>query len=135
MFALSVIRRHFKESLIAQTSKGPVEYTLSGCGPVVLHCHGTSSNCFSTAEIKPLVDAGFSVLTPSRPVYGRIPLSTGKTAAQAAEALAALLDCLQVQACAVVAVSGGGPTGVAMTALYPQRVTRLVLVEAVTWCE
>jgi pimeloyl-ACP methyl ester carboxylesterase len=101
----------------------------------VLHCHGTSSDCFSTDEIKPLVDAGFSVLTPSRPGYGRTPLSTGRTSAQAAEALVALLDCLQVQTCAVVAVSGGGPTGVALAGLYPQRVTRLVLLEAVTWAE
>jgi pimeloyl-ACP methyl ester carboxylesterase len=123
------------ESQTAQTSKGPIEYTLSGRGPLVLHCHGTSSNCFSTAEIEPLVEAGFSVLTPSRPGYGRTPLTTGQTAAQAAEAMIALLDCLQVQTCAVIAVSGGGPTGLALAAGYPQRVTRLVLLEAISWCE
>jgi pimeloyl-ACP methyl ester carboxylesterase len=59
------------ESLIARTTRGSIEYTLSGKGPVILVCHGTSSNCFSTAGSAPLLDAGFSVLTPSRPGYRR----------------------------------------------------------------
>ena len=61
------------KSHIAQTVKGPIEYTLQGSGPVVLICHGTSSNCFSTDMTAPLVEAGFSVLAPSRPGYGRTP--------------------------------------------------------------
>jgi pimeloyl-ACP methyl ester carboxylesterase len=44
----------------------------------------------------------------------------------------ALLDDLQIKTCAVIAISGGGPTGVALAAGYPQRVTRLVLAEAIT---
>lgn len=119
-------------SQIAQTSKGPIEYTLLGSGPVVLVCHGTSSNCFSTGESEAIVKAGFSVLTPSRPGYGRTPLKVGRSAAEAAEALVALLDSLQIQACSVVAISGGGPTGVALAALFPQRVQRLILAAAVT---
>ena len=74
------------KSQIVQTSRGPIEYTLLGKGPVVLVCHGTSSNCFSTAESEPLVAAGFSVLTPSRPGYGRTPLEVGRSAALACEA-------------------------------------------------
>jgi pimeloyl-ACP methyl ester carboxylesterase len=58
------------ESRIANTSKGLIEYTLLGRGPVVLVCHGTSSNCFSVEGAAPLVEAGFTVLTPSRPGYG-----------------------------------------------------------------
>jgi pimeloyl-ACP methyl ester carboxylesterase len=123
------------KSQIAQTSKGPIEYTLLGSGPMVLVCHGTSSNCFSTDMSAPLVEAGFSVLTPSRPGYGRTPLSVGASAADAAIALIALLDSFQVQTCAVVAISGGGPTGVALAATFPQRVTHLVLAEAITYPE
>jgi len=120
------------KSQIVQTSKGPIEYTLLGSGPMVLVCHGTSSNCFSTELATPLIEAGFSVLTPSRPGYGLTPLEVGLSAAEAAQALIALLDSLQVQTCAVVAISGGGPTGVALAAGYPQRVTRLVLAAALT---
>jgi len=102
------------KSQIAQTNKGPIEYTLLGSGPVVLVCHGTSSNSFSTNLAGPLVEAGFSVLTPSRPGYGSTPLSTGQSAADGAQALAQLLDVLHVQTCSVVAISGGEPTGVAL---------------------
>lgn len=101
-------------------------------GPVILVCHGTSSNCFSTELAGPLVEAGFSVVTPSRPGYGKTPLEAGRSATQAAEALVALLDSLQVETCSVVATSGGGPTGIALAARYPQRVHRLILVAAVS---
>ena len=120
------------KSQIAHTSKGPIEYTLVGSGPMVLVCHGTSSNCFSTSESDPLVEAGFSVLTPSRPGYGRTPLAAGRSAAQAAQALVALLDSLEIQSCSVLAISGGGPTGIVLAAGYPERVERLILTAAVS---
>ena len=120
------------KSQIAQTTKGSVEYTRLGNGPAVLVCHGTSCNCFSIDDSAYLQKAGFSVLRPSRPGYGRTPLTVGRTAAQAAEALVALLDNLEIATCSVVAISGGGPTGVALAALFPERVKRLALVAAVT---
>ena len=120
------------ESRIANTSSGPIEYTLLGSGPVVLVCHGTSSNCFSIDGSAPLVEAGFSVLTPSRPGYGHTPLKVGSSAMQAAEAMVALLDCLDIKTCAVKAISGGGPTGVALAANHPARVHHLALIAAIT---
>jgi pimeloyl-ACP methyl ester carboxylesterase len=120
------------KSQITHTSKGPIEYTLQGSGPLVLVCHGTSSNCFASELADPLVEAGFSVLTPSRPGYGRTPLEVGRSATQAGEALVALLDSLKIQTCSVVAISGGGPTGIALAAGYPQRVQRLVMAAAVS---
>jgi len=125
-------RQKNMQSQMAQTSRGLIEYTLLGSRPVVLVCHGTSSNCFSTELSQPLVAAGFSVLTPSRPGYGRTSLEVGRSAGQAAESLIALLDSLQVQTCLVLAISGGGPTGVALAAGFPQRVERLILAAAIT---
>jgi pimeloyl-ACP methyl ester carboxylesterase len=119
------------KNLIAQTSRGPIEYTMTGSGPVVLNIHGTSSDCFSTPGLAPLAENGFSLLTPSRPGYGRTPRAVGKSAAEAADALIALLDTLKIETCSVVAVSGGGPTGLALAARFPRRVQRLVLVEAI----
>jgi pimeloyl-ACP methyl ester carboxylesterase len=123
------------ESRISNTSKGPIEYTLLGKGPVVLVCHGTSSNCFSVEGAAPLLEAGLTVLTPSRPGYGRTPLKAGRSASEAAEALVALLDCLEIKTCVVQAISGGGPTGVLLAANYPERVRRLVLTAAITKSE
>lgn len=120
------------KSQIAQTSKGPVEYTLLGNGPVLLISHGTSENCHSHHSFESLVEAGFSVLTPSRPGYGRTPLSAGRSSTEAAEALVALLDTLKIKTCSVIAVSGGGPTGIATAAQFPQRVQSLVLMAAIS---
>ena len=120
------------KSQIAQTSRGPVEYTILGSGPVILACHGTSQDCHSTQGLELLTQAGFCLLTPSRPGYGRTPLDVGMTSAQAAEALITLLDCLNIKTCSVIAVSGGGPTGIALAASFPQRIERLVLMAAVS---
>jgi pimeloyl-ACP methyl ester carboxylesterase len=120
------------KSEIAYTTNGPIEYTLIGDGPVILICHGTSENCYSNHPFLSLTEAGFSLLTPSRPGYGRTPLDRRKSNIQAAEALRALLDCLQIQTCSVIAVSGGGPTGIALAAKFPQRIHRLVLMAAVS---
>jgi pimeloyl-ACP methyl ester carboxylesterase len=123
------------DSQIIQTASGPIEYTLQGSGPLLLVSHGVSSSCYSNELARPLAEAGFQVLTPSRPGYGHTPLSVGMSAAQAAQAFMALMDSLSFQKCSVVAVSGGGPTGIALAANYPERVERLVLVEAISWSE
>jgi pimeloyl-ACP methyl ester carboxylesterase len=123
------------ESQIAKTSKGLIEYTSLGEGPTILVCHGTSSDCYSTHASMAIVEAGFRVLTPSRPGYGRTPLSAGRTAAEAAEGLNALLDTLDIPTCSVVAISGGGPTGLNLAAGFPSRVVRLVLIEAISHTE
>lgn len=120
------------KSQIANTARGAIEYTWLGKGPVILVSHGTSSNCFSVEGSEPLLKAGFSVLTPSRPGYGRTPLNTGVSAAQGAEAMVALLDTLNIETCVVKAISGGGPTGIALAANHPERVRRLALLEAIT---
>ena len=120
------------KSLIAQTQRGPVEYIFKGTGPVVLICHGTSEDCHSGYPYEFLVEAGFTLLIPSRPGYGRTPLEVGRTNMQAAQALISLLDCLDIQTCSVLAVSAGGPTGIALAANYPGRIKHLVLMAAVS---
>ncbi len=119
-------------SQLVTTQSGTIEYTLQGSGPAVLVCHGTSSDCFSACLTEPLLEAGFTVLTPSRPGYGRTSLEVGRSAAEGAQALVLLLDALQIESCASMGVSGGGPTAVALAAGYPQRVSRLILAAALT---
>jgi pimeloyl-ACP methyl ester carboxylesterase len=99
---------------------------------VVLVCHGTSANCFSGELRELLVDAGFSVLTPSRPGYGRTPSHSGRGNLEATESLVALLDELDIPTCSVLAISGGGPTGIALAANHPERIDRLALIAAIS---
>ena len=122
-------------SQIAQTPSGPIEYTWEGQGPVLLVCHGTSENCYSGSSLTPLLDSGFSLLTVSRPGYGRTPSGVGRSNTQAADAMVALLDQLEIPQCSAIAISGGGPTGVALAANYPERVKALVLIAANTHTE
>jgi pimeloyl-ACP methyl ester carboxylesterase len=59
----------------------------------------------------------------------------GRSNTEAADALAGLLDELQIPQCSVIAISGGGPTGVALAANYPERVKNLVLIAVNTYTE
>ena len=117
---------------VAQTRAGPIEYTLLGQGPVVLRLTGSMNDCESSGGNEALMAAGFSILTPSRPGYGKTPLSVGRTAPEAAEAMAALMDKLGISNANVIAESSGGPTAIYLAARHPERVRRLVLKEAIT---
>ena len=96
---------------VVQTEKGTIEYTLTGHGPTILKITGMSADCTDSMGNRPLLAAGFSILTPSRPGYGKTPSSVGKTASEAANAMVALLDMLNINQVYVIAVSGGGPSG------------------------
>jgi len=117
---------------VAQTKAGPIEYTLLGQGPVVLRLTGSMDDCESSGGNEALLAAGFSILTPSRPGYGKTPLSAGRTAPEAAEAMAALMDKLGISNANVIAESSGGPTAIYLAARYPERIHKLVLEEAIS---
>ncbi|MCX5205799.1 alpha/beta hydrolase [Streptomyces sp. NBC_00237] len=73
-----------------------------------------------------------TVLVPSRPGYGGTPLASGRTPAEFADRVAELCARLGIeQAEAVVGISAGGPTAVALAARHPALASRLVLMSAV----
>jgi pimeloyl-ACP methyl ester carboxylesterase len=117
---------------VAQTKAGPIEYTLLGQGPVVLRLTGSMDDCESAGGNEALLAAGFSILTPSRPGYGKTPLSLGKTAPEAAEAIVGLMDRLGISNANVIAESSGGLTAIYLAARHPEQVRKLVLEEAVS---
>ncbi len=53
--------------------------------------HGQSQDCYATQEYDAFIQAGFSILTPSRPGYGKTPASVGDSAEKAVEAMVDLL--------------------------------------------
>jgi pimeloyl-ACP methyl ester carboxylesterase len=117
---------------IAQTAKGPIEYRLEGNGPTIVVLNGGHCSRETRLTHEKLVEYGFSVLTPSRPGYDETPSEVGKTAQAAADALAALLDTLQIKIVDVIGISAAGPTALAFVQRYPSRVRKLVLESAVT---
>jgi pimeloyl-ACP methyl ester carboxylesterase len=73
----------------------------------------------------------FSVLTPSRPGYDSTPSEVGKSAQAAADALADLLNTLQISTVDVIGISAAGPTALAFVQQHPSRVRKLILESAV----
>ena len=55
------------EVRLARTSLGPIEYQISGTGPVVLILKGGHSSRSTQLGHERLVGEGFTVLQPSRP--------------------------------------------------------------------
>lgn len=107
-----------------------VEYRLvPGTRPgTVVMFHGGHMRAGLPLSEAALVAAGYTVLVPSRPGYGRTSLAAGPDPARFARTIAALCHRLQLrQVLAVVGVSAGGPTAVAMAALFPDQVRSLVL--------
>jgi pimeloyl-ACP methyl ester carboxylesterase len=79
-----------------------------------------------------LAEYGFSILTPSRTGYDDTPAGVGKTAQEAADALAALLQTLDISTADVIGISAAGPTALAFARRYPRKIRKLVLESAVT---
>jgi pimeloyl-ACP methyl ester carboxylesterase len=117
---------------IAATRQGPIEYRLEGRGPVVMVLNGGHCTRASRLSHERLAQEGFSVLTPSRPGYDGTPSSVGRTAQQAADALAGLLDALGVSTVDVIGISAAGPTALAFAQRHGGRTRRIILESAVT---
>lgn len=127
-----IIERLNAASEVVETACGPVEFARRGGAPYILIVHGTPQGHNASFMGAPFEAAGFGTITPSRPGYLRTPLSSGRTFEQQADAFAALLDALAVDAVAVYAVSGGGPSGIQLAARHPERVTALILEVAIS---
>jgi pimeloyl-ACP methyl ester carboxylesterase len=113
-------------------SSTPVEYRLvpRTRGTVVVF-HGGHMRAGLPLGEAALIAAGYTVLSPSRPGYGRTPLAAGPEPAAFADRTAALCTQLGLEeVLAVIGVSAGGPTAVAMAARQPTRVRSLVLQSA-----
>ncbi|MCX5051991.1 alpha/beta hydrolase [Streptomyces sp. NBC_00201] len=118
---------------LAELGNGVVEFRLEPGGPrtVVVFYGGHMRAGLALGE-QMWADADCSLLVPSRPGYGRTPVTTGGTASDFADVTAELCAHLGItEVTAVVGISGGGPTAVAMAARHPALGQRLILESAV----
>jgi pimeloyl-ACP methyl ester carboxylesterase len=115
-------------SRVVETPAGAIEYASEGDGPPVLVVHGAGGGFDQGMQLsRPLVDAGFRVVAPSRFGYLRTPLPEDASAVVQADAHAALLDALSIERTAVVGVSAGAPSAMQLALRHPGRVEALVL--------
>lgn len=118
---------------IAQVEKGPIEYRVVGQGPAVLVLNGGHTNCNSPLGHEQFfLDQGYQLVIPSRPGYGKMPSSTGRTAEAFADALVGLLDHLHLERVIVLGISAAGPTALQLAGRHPERVGKVILQNAVT---
>ena len=121
-----------KDSLVINTDKGQVEYTLSGnSDKYMLLVHG-SPGSVHVEESRSFVDKGFNVLAISRPGYYKTPLSSGETPKEQAALFKTLLDELKIDSVYINGVSGGGPSSIQFALDYPERTAGLILRAAVS---
>ena len=114
---------------VAHLDAGPVEYRWERRGTAtVVVFHGGHVRAGLAVGEDVFADAGYTILAPSRPGYGRTPLTTGTTVTGFADVTDMLCEHLGItEVAAVIGTSGGGPTAVAMAARHPDRVERLIL--------
>lgn len=118
---------------ITQVENGPIEYRVVGQGSPVLVLNGGHTNCNSPfGHEQFFLDEGYQLVIPSRPGYGKTPSSTGRTAEAFADALIGLLDHLHLERVIIVGISGAGPTALQLAGRHPERVSKLILQNAVT---
>jgi len=86
----------------------------------------------SIREADGVLQNQFTLIAPSRVGYLRTPLTTGRTPADGADAMAALLDKLAIPQAVVIGVSGGGPTALQFALRHPSRTSALIMVAAIT---
>jgi 2-hydroxy-6-oxonona-2,4-dienedioate hydrolase len=112
---------------------GQIEYLEGGRaeGPRVLLVHGAGGG-YDQGELmaEVLLDEGVRWIAPSRFGYLGSDLPPGATPDDQAHAYAWLLDELGIDQVAVIALSAGGPSGLLLALLHPERVTSLTLVSA-----
>jgi len=113
---------------VIETEYGPVECSVVGAGPPVLYFHGSGVTADVMADIEsPLAEAGFRLILPNRPGYGRTPLAAHRTAADCAKVFAALLEALDIGEVSVMGSSGGAALAVPFVVSNADRVRSLVL--------
>ena len=110
-----------------------MELALLGDGPAALALHGAMGGWDQGLLLaRSLGAAGFRWIAPSRPGFLGTPRALGRTPEEQADRYAEALDALGVDAAAVAAVSGGGPSAIAFALRHPRRCRALVLVSACT---
>jgi pimeloyl-ACP methyl ester carboxylesterase len=120
-------------SEMTETKKGKIEYLMHGEGPTVLVFHGTPGGYDQAMLLGSLFgEDEFSVVAPSRPGYLRTPLTSGQSPEEQADAMAALIDSMDIPSVAVLASSLGAPGAIQFALRHPEKVWSLALLSPVT---
>lgn len=112
---------------MVETRAGPIELGEAGEGAPVLVVHGTGGGFdMGLSMARPLLPAGWRVLSPSRFGYLRTPFPDDASEEAQADAFAALLDALGIERVPVIGGSAGAISALWFALRHPQRCSALV---------
>jgi 2-hydroxy-6-oxonona-2,4-dienedioate hydrolase len=114
-------------SSVIETSFGQLEYAQRGDGPPFLMIHGTGGGFDQGLTFTEQL-AGFRVIAPSRFGYLRSAFPDDPSPAHQADALAELLDRLEIDKAPVAGGSAGAISAVQCALRHPERTSALILV-------
>jgi pimeloyl-ACP methyl ester carboxylesterase len=122
-----------RPTTVAQLSGGRVEYRFEPRGnDTILVFHGGHMRAGLPVGEHVFEDLGYSVLSPSRPGYGKTPVLPDSSPEGFALTTSELCAHLGIERlAAVMGMSAGGRSGLAIAANHPNLVPRLILVDAV----
>ena len=111
------------------TSLGTLEYATRGEGPPVLGIHGSGGGYDQGLEmLGPVVERGYRLVAPSRFGYLGSDMPEQPTLAKQADALAELLDALEIDRAVIMGGSAGALSAAELAARHPERCRALVLI-------
>jgi 2-hydroxymuconate-semialdehyde hydrolase len=115
-----------------QLPSGSVRYLAGGQGPPVLLLHGFGFGAVENwSKQGPALARKHQVIAPDLYWFGAsVPSGTVESAAAEADAMVELLDALQIARADVMGASFGGLVAIHMALRHPERVDRIVLVDA-----
>ena len=120
-------------SEVVKLPAGEMEFAVRGSGEPVLIFHSAPGGYDQALALGGfLEDEGFQIIAPSRPGYLRTPLSTGPAPENQAEAVAQLLDYLEIPQASVIGLGWGASAAIEFAKNFPDRASSLVLVSAAT---
>jgi pimeloyl-ACP methyl ester carboxylesterase len=104
-------------------------FSVVGEGTPVLYFHGTASSRLETLLLKEFACAyGFQIIGVDRPGYGLSTFAPRRRLRDFAPDVNCLMAHLGIKKFALLAWSGGGPFGLTYVALFPERVSKAVIV-------
>jgi 2-hydroxy-6-oxonona-2,4-dienedioate hydrolase len=119
------------EQQIAQTRHGPIAYTSWGEGDPVLVIHGAGGGYDQGRLIAEAFGGdGVRWIAISRFGYLGTPMPADASTPAQADAIADLLDALNIERVSVLAFSGGVPPALQLAERHPARVTRMALLSS-----
>jgi pimeloyl-ACP methyl ester carboxylesterase len=99
-------------------------------GKVVFFLHGQPGNRLFHPDPVITKNAGIRLIIPDRPGYGRSTFNPERSILDWPHDLSQLADTLAVEHFGLIGFSAGGPYALACAAVFPEKITRLLLISS-----